>query len=424
MKFRLFKSRSQPSAANKPERIKLDDFDRDLIPLPLQEIHKELREAGHRSYLVGGCVRDYLLGLTPKDFDSATDARPKRIISVIHRARIIGRRFLLVHARRGRWTFELATFRKAPRTGSDEPDTFAEENTYGNHAQDASRRDFTINALYFDLRTHEVIDYVDGLQDLRDKRLRSVGPADIRFQEDPVRIIRAIRFSAKCDFTIDQEIQQAISDHRQLLGEVSGARLRDELTKLFLTGHGLQSYQLMLDFDLMSYVYPHDPEGIELIEQAMLESDERYHAGEKLSPAYLFGVMLWNRYADYVAECQSEQEDRSNLHIFRQQAFSHVMRLANANININREAQKFIFGIFQLQARLENKKNVKRTLDHQYIRAAIHLLVIRSKVGEVSPSLAAWWLKRQPPRRPKPTGQRGRRSRRAPRRYRHRREAQ
>lgn len=409
--------------SKKPERIKLDDFDRELIPPALRDIHKQLSDAGHRVFLVGGCVRDYLMGLTPKDFDSATDAIPERITTLIRRSRIIGRRFLLVHARRGPVRFELATFRKKPRLTFGEPNRLATENTYGNQAQDARRRDFTINALYFDLRTHEVIDYVDGLHDLETKQLRSVGPADTRFQEDPVRIIRAIRFSAKCDLTIDLEIEQAISDHRQLLGEISLPRMRDELTKLFLTGHGLKSYHLMLDFNVMSYVYPHDDDAIPLIERAMQESDDRFNAGEKLSPAYLFGVMLWKQYSDEIAVLEAEAKGRGNLHDIRQQAFSHVMRLAKRNISINSEAQIFISSVFTLQRRLENKKKVRRTLDHRYVRAAIHLLTIRSQVGEVPESLAEWWQKRQPPRHNKSTASRSQRSGRRPRRYSRRSEA-
>lgn len=382
----------------KPKRIKLDDFDRELVPNDLYDIHKQLRDAGHQALLVGGCVRDYLLGLTPKDFDSATDARPERIKRVISRSRIIGRRFLLVHARRGRAVYELATFRRTPRKNAKEHASFTEENTYGNLPQDAQRRDFTINALYLDLRTNEVIDYVNGLEDLEMRQLRSVGPADQRFQEDPVRILRAIRFSAKCDFTIDQEIVTAIEDHKSLLRKVSRSRMRDELVKLFLTGHGHRAYQLMQEFNVMPFVFPQHQGADELIEHAMIESDERFGAGEKLSPAYLFAILLWSFYANRLEKLKVEHGKTANAYFLRQNAFLETINAARLHVNITHMAKEFMFSIFNLQVRLENKRYVKRTLDNQYVRAAIHLLALRSKVGEVDAKLVDWWQSRQPAR--------------------------
>ncbi len=384
--------------SRKPKVVTLDDFETDCIPSPLIEIHRRLRRGGHDALLVGGCIRDYLLGISPKDFDTATDARPEKVRKLLPRAFIIGRRFRLVHARRGDTTYEIATYRKeppsvkSPRSGRG----MSPENTYGNQREDAFRRDFTINALYLDLRRKAVIDYVGGIRDLGDRMIRSIGPPDERFQEDPVRMLRAARFAAKLKFTIDAEVMSAINANKHLLAHVSRSRMRDELTKLFLTGHGVDSYQSMMDLNLLASVFPQHKAGGPMIEQAMLESDERYASGHKLSPAYLFGAMLWYFYSDRLKALESERGKNTKAGELRQHACYDVLRMTRRYISLNREAQQFILSIFTLQNRLERKLNIRRTLDHPRIRAAIHLLALRAKAGEVDPTLVAWWEKRQP----------------------------
>ncbi len=385
--------------SRKPKVVTLDDFETDCIPSPLIEIHRRLRRGGHDALLVGGCIRDFLLGLSPKDFDTATDARPEKVRKLLPKAFIIGRRFRLVHARRGDTTYEIATYRKeppsikSPRGGRG----VSPENTYGNQREDAFRRDFTINALYLDLRRKAVIDYVGGIRDLNDRMIRSIGPPDERFQEDPVRMLRAARFAAKLKFTIDAEVTSAIHANKYLLAHVSRSRMRDELMKLFLTGHGVASYQSMMDLNLLASVFPQHKAAGPMIEQAMLESDERHASGHKLSPAYLFGAMLWHFYSDRLKALESERGENMKAGELRQHACYDVLRMTRRYVTLNREAQQFILSIYTLQNRLERKLNIRRTLDHPRIRAAIHLLALRAKVGEVDPTLVAWWEKRQPP---------------------------
>ena len=382
----------------KPKVVTLDDFETDSIPSSLVEIHRRLRRGGHDAFLVGGCIRDYLLGLSPKDFDTATDARPEKVRKLLPQAFIIGRRFRLVHARRGDTTYEIATYRKEPPSINAAKDRrgMSLENTYGNQREDAFRRDFTINALYLDLRRKKVIDYVGGMRDLEDRTIRSIGPPDERFKEDPVRMLRAARFGAKLKFSIDPDVTSAIHANKQLLAHVSRPRMRDELTKLFLTGHGVASYQAMMELNLLACVFPQHKAAGPMIQHAMLESDERHAAGHKLSPAYLFAVMLWHFYADRLHALENEHGANLKAGELRQRACYDVLRMTRRYVSINREAQQFILSVFTLQNRLERKLNIKRTLDHPRIRAAVHLLALRAKVDEVDSTLVDWWEKRQP----------------------------
>ena len=385
-------------SSRKPKVVKLDDFETETIPSSLKEIHRRLRRGGHDAFLVGGCIRDYLLGLAPKDFDTATDARPEKVRKLLPQAFIIGRRFRLVHARRRDTTYEIATYRKEPPSIKSPNDSrrVSVENTYGNQREDAFRRDFTINALYLDLRRKEVIDYVGGIPDLEDRTIRSIGPPDERFQEDPVRMLRAARFGAKLKFSLDPEVTSAIHANKHLLAHVSRPRMRDELTKLFLTGHGVASYRAMEELNLLASVFPRHKAAGPMIKQAMLESDERYASGHKLSPAYFFAVMLWHFYSDRLYALENEHSADMKAGELRQRACYDVLQMARRYVSLNREAQQFILSVFTLQNRLERKLNIRRALDHPRIRAGVHLLALRAKVGEVDSTLVDWWKKRQP----------------------------
>ena len=406
--------------SRKPKIVKLDDFESDSVPSSLIEIHRRLRRSGHEAFLVGGCIRDYLVGLSPKDFDTATDARPEKVRKLLPRAFIIGRRFRLIHARRADATFEIATYRKEPPSIKSTRNRrgVSPENTFGNQREDAFRRDFTINALYLDLHRKQVIDYVGGLNDLRDRVVRSIGPPDERFKEDPVRMIRAVRFAAKLDFSLDSDVTSAIHANKQLLRHVSRPRMRDELTKLFLTGHGVASYRVMTSLNLLQSVFPQHKAASSMIKYAMVESDERYASGHKLSGAYLFAAMLWHFYVDRLRALENEHGTNSNIGEIRQHACFDVLQMSRQYISLNREAQQFIRSIFVLQNRLEQKHNIGRTLDHPRIRAAIHLLELRANSDEINPSLVDWWKKRQPARKVDRT--RKRRSKRDDRRSRNR----
>ncbi len=383
----------------KPKIVALDDFDKQLIPTDLKRILKTLSRAGYDAYLVGGCIRDYLLGHMPKDFDTTTNASPEKVRQLIPNATIIGRRFRLVHVCRHDTVYEIATYRREP------PATirvfrrrrYTLDNTYGNQRQDAFRRDFTVNALYLDPRQYNVVDYVGGLSDLDARVIRSIGAAEKRFIEDPVRMIRAVRFAAKLDFEIDQEGIDAIATTKSSLRHVSRPRMRDELVKLFLTGHGAASYQLMADFNLLAEVFPQHPNAATLIELAMLQSDRRVASSDKLSPAFLFAVMLWHLYTDRLQDLQAARGLEADVGKLRVRACKDVVRLARQFVSIDRKSEEFIQSVFMLQSNLERRKRVKRTLAHPSVRAAVHLLSFRAKTGEIKPSVAAWWKNRQPP---------------------------
>ncbi|MYD43678.1 MAG: polynucleotide adenylyltransferase PcnB [Gammaproteobacteria bacterium] len=380
----------------------LDDFDDEIIPYPLWDIFRRLTEGGHDALLVGGCLRDYLVGRTPKDFDTVTDAHPTRIRELVPKSKIIGRRFLLVHAKRRGTKFEIATYRKDPSAVQKQRAAargHKAQNVYGNQAEDAIRRDFTANALYFDPIEHEILDYVNGFEDLRNRVLRSIRNPYESFAEDPVRMLRAARFAAKLDFTIDPGDVEAIAANKELLQNVSPARMRDELSKMFLTGHGEASLAKMQELDLLSEVLPNlTADADDLIEQAMIESDARYEGGHKLSTAYLIAVFLWHDYVETFEIMRGEADGQLTLGQISADACHTVIRRAREYVAINRESTDFIVGIFRLQYALETKRSVRRVLQNRYIRAGVHLYSIRALVGDADPETAAFWQECQPSR--------------------------
>ena len=392
------------SKQGQPTRITIPDFDRSTIPAPVYDILKQLRMAGYESLLVGGCVRDYLLGAVPKDFDIVTDALPEAVRKAVSRSRIIGRRFRLVHVPRNREIYEVATYRKKSRTrptthnGSNDP---IFENSYGNQEQDAFRRDFTVNALYLDPSKKQVIDYTGGLEDIKQKVLRSIGPANIRFQEDPVRVLRAIRLSSKLDLTLEKEVDQAVHTSKSSLLTVKPARLRDEFVKLFLNGWGEAGYDQILSYGIAEEVFPYLTEDIDLVRYAMRESDKRIRSSDRVSSGYLFAALLWpayQRHCQSITQSKRAPSDRQQLQF---EALSQVLRGSFLLKGLQKHIRDFVFEVFALQDRLLSRKTPKRTLNNPQIRPAIHLLALRSKVGEVDKSTVKWWKARQPARKTK-----------------------
>lgn len=387
----------------KPTRLKLEGYNEDHVPEPLLEALTKLRKSGHDALLVGGCIRDYLLGFTPKDFDSVTDAKPEQLIKILPRTRIIGRRFRLVQLRARREIYEIATYRREAHSSLLKRYLKSHgamaDNAYGNQNQDAFRRDFTINAIYYDPHKREVIDHVGGLKDIEDRVLRCLGPADVRFHEDPVRILRAARLSAKLDLKIDDEVLEAIQVHKSQLRNVNRPRLRDELLKLFLTGHGESSYQALQRMDLLGFVFPQHPECEGMIIQSMREADERIASGFNATPAYLFGTMLWHIYADELRALQAGSRRRGKASLKRDRACKNTIQKARDYVAISRNYMDFIAGMYSLQPFLEHKNATDKVLGHPQLRAAVHLLNLRAAAGEVSQNLVKWWESRQPPRR-------------------------
>src|SRR5690606_2795605 len=272
---------------------------------------ERLQKAGYQAYLVGGCVRDLLLDIDPKDFDVATSATPEQVRAEFRNARVIGRRFKLAHVQFGREIIEVATFRANHPQGEDEEDSnqaarnesgrILRDNVYGSLEDDAQRRDFTINALYYDPTTERILDYAHGVHDIRNRLVRLIGIPEQRYQEDPVRMLRAARFAAKLDFEIEKHSAAPIRRLAPMLREIPAARLFDEVLKLFLAGKAERTFELLVDYDLFAPLFPASAAALErdpeytgrLIRQALINTDERIRQGKPVTPAFLFAALLW-----------------------------------------------------------------------------------------------------------------------------------
>src|SRR5665213_1630463 len=267
---------------------------------------EELQRAGHAAFVVGGAVRDLLLERKPKDFDIATSATPEEVRSVFRRSRIIGRRFQIVHVMCGPETVEVSTFR-AHFAREPDPDNVDEhgrmlsDNVFGTQAEDALRRDFTVNALFYDPVKEEVWDYVRGLKDLKAKKLVMIGDAATRYREDPVRMLRAARLGAKLGLTIDPKTREPIRTLRHLLENVPQARLFEEILKLLLSGNAVECIRVLRELELHHGLLPildtalNDPEAGPFALAALRATDERLAAGKPVSPAFLLAALLWGQ---------------------------------------------------------------------------------------------------------------------------------
>lgn len=374
-----------------------------------------LREAGYRACLVGGGVRDLLLGREPKDFDIATDARPEQVHHLFRNCRLIGRRFRLAHVHFGREIIEVATFR-APHDNGDEDsgdggngDALVEDgriirdNVYGTIEQDAWRRDFTINALYYDIADFSVVDYVGGMADLREGVLRLIGDPEVRFREDPVRMLRAVRFAAKLGFRLDPVCEAAVPRLAGLLAEVAPARLFDEGIKLFHGGYGLQTFEMLRRHDLFRYLFPateeslsHEENGfpITFVANALKSTDERIHEGKGVNPAFLYAVMLWEpvrRLADRLME-----SDTPRLQAL-QQAGAAVLAEQAAHISIPKRVGLPMREIWEMQPRFEQRRGARalRLLGHPRFRASYDFYCLRAASGEALEEGCQWWTRIQ-----------------------------
>lgn len=382
-------------------------YSRDQHPISRQNISKnaldvlyKLHKEGYRACLVGGGVRDLLLNSVPKDFDIATDAHPEQIKRLFRNCRLIGRRFRLAHILFGRDIIEVATFRtQANFDDQDEApspqahkvsDTgfLLRDNVYGNIDDDAIRRDFTINALYYDIANFSIIDYCDGLKDLQHGIIRLIGDPITRFKEDPVRILRAIRFEAKLDFKIEENTKAAIQETSHFLQTVSAARMFDEIIKLLLSGEGVKTYKLLQYYQIFSQIFPQTQRAIietnnhqkhaSFIEIALRNSDIRLKDNLGVSPFFLYAALLWE---PYLSEYNDILADGFDNNLAAQKA---------AHIVISRQLQytaipkRFSIPMQEtwfLQNRLErmHPKSIKGILEHAQFRAAFDFLQLRAK---------------------------------------------
>ncbi|HFD81103.1 MAG TPA: polynucleotide adenylyltransferase PcnB [Gammaproteobacteria bacterium] len=366
-----------------------------------------LKEAGFQAYLVGGGVRDLLLGREPKDFDVGTDATPEQVRQLFRNCRLIGRRFRLAHVRFGREIIEVATFRARhdEDTDADRDSARSDEgrilrdNVYGTIEDDVWRRDFTVNALYYDIRDFSVIDYVGGLHDLESGTLRVIGEPEQRFREDPVRMLRAVRFAAKLGFRIDPASETVIQELGYLLEDIPSARLFDEVLKLFLGGCAVATYELLRHYDLFRILFPMTEESLGREEEgfphtfvlrALENTDQRLAEGKPVTPAFLYAALLWEPMR---LRMQELLEDGMSPLEAAQLAGNQITAEQVAVTSLPKRFSFPMREIWTLQPRLERRrgKAPQRTLQHPRFRAAYDFLLLRAEVGEAPEELAAWW---------------------------------
>ena len=367
---------------------------------------EKLADAGFEAYIVGGGVRDSLLGMRPKDFDVATSATPEQVRNVFRNSRIIGRRFRIVHVVFGRDIIEVTTFRGHHDNASGKEAQAAKsgmlirDNVYGTLEEDAIRRDFTVNALYYDLNGN-VLDFTDGMDDIKQRRLRIIGDPVTRYREDPVRMLRAVRLAAKLDFEIDQPTREPIAELAGLLSDISSSRLFDESLKLFLGGAALATYELLRAEGLFGILFPatakalaREPAYENLIRQALINTDERIHKGLRVTPAFLFAAFLWpalqQRTQDYVNRGSSPYQAQ-------QDAASRVITEQIRTIAIPKRFTQPMQEIWQLQQHLPRRSpaRAQRLLEHPRFRAAYDFVLLREQAGENLDGLGEWWTKYQ-----------------------------
>lgn len=374
-------------------------------------VMKRLQEAGFESYLVGGCVRDLLIGIKPKDFDVTTNAHPEQVVKLFRHARLIGRRFKLVHVQFGREIIEVATFR-AHHTHTETDDHRAHahqsshsssgrilrDNVYGSIEEDAMRRDFTINALYYTLDNFAIHDYTHGVHDIEKRIIRLIGNPEQRYREDPVRMLRAIRFAAKLNFTIEKSTLAPIATLGHLLRDIPPARLFDEILKLFLSGYAAATFDLLQQHELLIHVLPataqslstKDPVITAFLKQALINTDLRIAEGKPVTPAFLFAALLW--YPQVKLQAQLEAEGMP-AYPARHESSQAIIASQCNHTAIPRRFSVPMREIWDFQHRLPQRhgKRADATLMNPRFRAAYDFLLLRVEAGEPLEELAQWW---------------------------------
>jgi poly(A) polymerase len=402
-----------------------------------------LKEAGFQGFLVGGAVRDLLLGIKPKDFDVATNALPEEVRHVFRNSRLVGRRFRLAHVFFGSEIIEVATFRAAaaperedaedadldggPDAGPGADDDIAapdfalpsdgerrmdsehrafdqsgrilRDNIYGTIEEDVWRRDFSANSLYYNIDDFSIWDFVDGVRDIKERRLKLIGDPETRYREDPVRMLRAVRFAAKLDFSIDPATEVPITQLANLVDGVPAARLFDECLKLFLSGFGAKSFRLLEQYGLFEHLFPQSAAAFamppyayakQMLELGLGNTDERIAADKAVTPTFLFAVLLWSALLRELNERQAgPAPDTATL----MQACDSVLRAQQSRVAIPRRFGIPMRELLMLQPRFNRRSGAKSLslMQHPRFRAAYDFLLLRAQVGVADPELARWW---------------------------------
>jgi poly(A) polymerase len=371
---------------------------RNAISASALKVCDVLADRGYAAYVVGGAVRDILLGIEPKDFDVATDARPEQIKPLFRRALVIGRRFRLVHVMLGPETIEVSTFRGADSQTSekDEHGRVLRDNVFGTVEEDARRRDFTVNALYYDCKSGEIVDYHGGLADLKKRTLRIIGNAEARFREDPVRMLRAVRLAAKLGLTIESATRAPIKRLAPLLENVPPPRLFEEMLKLLLSGHASACLRQLRHEGLHKGMLPlldvilDQPLGERFVTLALAQTDERVLADRPVSPAFLFAALLWHE----VLAAWKAREKRGERRIpALEVAMDEVLDAQSGKLAITRRLTATMREVWSMQPRFEERSGQRpwRLLELPRFRMAYDFLALRAASGEVPAEIESWW---------------------------------
>jgi poly(A) polymerase len=409
---RVFKPKSKPNdtlnenGANvKCIPREIHRIDRNLLSMGAIKATQELQKAGFDAFVVGGAVRDLLLQVRPKDFDIATNATPEQVNRVFRRSRIIGRRFRLVHVVFGDETVEVSTFRGSHLSDEGQSggqskiaDTgrILRDNVFGNQVEDAIRRDFTANALYYNPATEEILDYHNGVADIQAGILRIIGDPVTRYREDPVRMLRAVRLSAKLGLRLDEATEVSIPKMADTLHDVPASRLFDEMIKLFLSGHAVESVIALRQHGLHHGLLPmldmvlEQPMGERFINLALKNTDDRVLAGKPASPGFLFATLLWN---EVLLAWQKYQKQGERSILALHMAMVDVSEIQAEKLAINKRYSATMKEIWGLQPRFEQRagKRPFGLIEHPRYRAAYDFLLLRCESGEMPATLGQWW---------------------------------
>jgi len=367
-----------------------------------KRVTSTLQAEGYDAYVVGGAVRDLLLGRAPKDFDVATSATPERVRALFRRSRIIGRRFRLVHVLCGRDVVEVSTFRgkhvdSDSETGTtDEHGRILRDNVFGSREEDAVRRDFTVNAMFYDPSTEEIIDYCDGLADLKNRRLRMIGDPTARYREDPVRMLRAVRLAAKLGLEIEPGTRAPIRELAGLLENVPVSRLFEEMLKLLLSGQSVQCVRQLRADGLHHGLLPmldvilDQPLGERFAMLALERTDERVRDEKPISPGFLFAALLWH---EVLAAWRAGEASGKSTMLALFEAMDQVLAEQSENLAIPRRFSSDMKEIWVLQARLTNRSGRRpfTLLSNPRFRAAYDFLLLRCESGELDMEIGEWW---------------------------------
>jgi poly(A) polymerase len=397
---RILGVKQKANSADKPLVLgpKEHGIDPQLLSHNAVRVTQTLQEAGFKAFVVGGAVRDLLLGVKPKDFDVATNATPEQVKRLFRRAFIIGKRFQIVHVMFGQEIIEVTTFRGASSEAAskDEHGRVLRDNTFGEQHEDAVRRDFTINAMYYDPASQAVLDYHGGIADIRRRTLRIIGVPEARFREDPVRLLRVVRFAAKLGFTIDPSTREPIQVMAPLINNVPAARVFDEMLKLLMSGHALACLQQLRQEGLHHGLLPlldvvlEQPLGEKFVTLALAGTDERVRHGKPVSPGFLFAALLWHQVLEkWNAYRAAGEYPIPALHL----AADDVLNTQTEKLALQRKIATDMRDIWAMQPRFERRsgKSPYKLLEHMRLRAGYDFLLLRCASGEIDAEIGEWW---------------------------------